>query len=211
MGAELARRVKVRLATLRLRPSQVDRMAELSVGFTRDLLAGRKSQPRQKGLQRLAEVLECDVGYLLLEQRVPRRTDGMSDIFPLLGRCEIGVWRTKSVHFLEMIGFPCPPREEYRPEHQGVYEVMDDHAVGLGIADGSRVQALEKQGMIEEGFIPVAGNIVVIERFKEDVAETSIAELSGDGSAIRRGASVEQRIESFEVRALVLTSTLRFL
>ncbi len=186
-------------------------MAELSVGFTRDLLAGRKNQPRPKGLQRLAEVLECDVGYLLLEQRIPRRIDGMSDIFPLLGRCEVGVWRVRSVLVPELIGFPCPPREEYRPEHQGVYEIVDDHAVGLGIASGSRVQALDRKGMVEEGFVPVAGTIVVIERWKDDLVETSIAELSGDGSASRRGAAGEQRIDVFEVRAIVLTSTLRFL
>lgn len=211
MSAELAKRIRERLSKMHLRPSQADRKAGLSLGFTRDLLAGRKEQPRRKGLQQLAAVLECDLGYLLLEQRVPRMIDGMSDTFQLLGYCEVGIWREERVPASSVIGYPCPPREQYPRHHQGVYEVLDDHALELGIVSGSRILVLSKEGMIEAGVIPAPGDAVVIERKRSDLVETTIVEVSSNSNVLRRiGGAVEQ-IAEFEIRAIVLISTMRFL
>jgi imidazoleglycerol-phosphate dehydratase len=64
-------RISSRLKALGISKFAAAVNAGLERGFINDLFIGRKSMPRGKTLQALAQALECDVGYLLGMQEEP--------------------------------------------------------------------------------------------------------------------------------------------
>lgn len=212
MGQKLLSRVRRRMAVLGLNNTQVDKQSGLPVGFTRDLLDGRKAQPREANLAKLAQALECDLEYLTLEQSAPRKFGVPEDGLPLLGSCRAGVFLEGVSEQESDIRTPFEPDPRYPAEYQGVYEVRDSHAAGLGIMPDSMIIALSYPGVIACE-LHHDDAVVVIGRTKDDVTEISIAKLrDGDsGSEAVRKADKETVIEGkWHVLALVLTSIKSF-
>ncbi|SOC37055.1 SOS-response transcriptional repressor LexA [Rhizobium subbaraonis] len=213
MGQKLLSRVRRRMAVLGLNNTQVDKQSGLPVGFTRDLLDGRKAQPREANLAKLAKALDCDVEYLMLEQSAPRKFGIPEDGLPLLGTCRAGVFLEAVPEQENDIRTPFEPDPRFPAEYQGVYEVRDSHAAGLGILQDSMIIVLSYPGMLAMSVSPDR-QIVVIGRTKDDVTEISIAQLREDYDpvyAVRNSGDKETIIEGkWDVLGLVLTSIKSF-
>lgn len=72
MPATLRERIKERLDTLNIYAREASRRAGFSLGYVGDILDGRSKSPEMSRLIRLADVLECDVAYLIGTQDTPR-------------------------------------------------------------------------------------------------------------------------------------------
>lgn len=209
MGYDLATRIKRRMRALGLKPSQLDKLASLSVGFTRDLLENRKAQPREKNLARIAEVLDCDVDYLLLKQRAPRIGAMPEDGLPLAGSLEVNAWRDPNKEPEEQSFVPFDPDPRFDERYQKAWDVRDNHALGHGITADSTVIGVELDGLFSHAAHPMRNNMVVISRQRNDLVEYSIAKLSDTElySAIRKGIKEEVfQHDEFEIEAVILLS-----
>ena len=69
---KLKQRIRERLDATRLSANKASRMAGLGISYANDLLTRPINNPDRKRLSQLAEVLECDVAYLLGEIDEPR-------------------------------------------------------------------------------------------------------------------------------------------
>lgn len=213
MGYDLSTRIQRRMDALGLKPSNLDQLAELSVGFTRDLLKNRKAQPREKNLARIAEVLDCDVDYLLLKQRAPRIGAMPEDGLPLKGSVEVGAWRDPNQEAAERSYVPFDPDPRFDEAYQVAFDVRDNHAAGLGIAADSTIIAVTTDGLFSMGTTPVRGNTAVISRKRGELVEYSIAKIGDTDlyTAIRKGAKEEVfRHDEFDIEAIVLLSVKDF-
>ena len=209
MGYDLATRIKRRMIAVGLKPSQLDKLAKLSVGFTRDLLENRKAQPREKNLARIAEVLDCDVDYLLLKQRAPRIGALPEDGVPLAGSVEVGSWRDPKPASDEQSYVPFDPDPRFDEEYQVAFDVRDSHAAAFGIPADSTVIVVTVDGLLDMSTHPQRGHMVVISRKKGDMKEYSIAKLGETElySAIRRTSKEEIFAhDEFEIEGVILLS-----
>lgn len=72
-GLELLRkRIRDRLAKLNMSANESSRRAGLGISYVNDLLAGKSKNPVSHRLEKLAQVLDCDLEYLTGEQDSPR-------------------------------------------------------------------------------------------------------------------------------------------
>jgi hypothetical protein len=198
---------------LGLKPSNLDQLAELSVGFTRDLLKNRKAQPREKNLARIAEVLDCDVDYLLLKQRAPRIGAMPEDGLPLKGSVEVGAWRDPNQEESDRSYVPFDPDPRFDEAYQVAFDVRDNHAIGYGIGADSTIIAVTADGLLNMATTPARGNMMVISRERGGLKEYSIAKLGDTDpyTAIRKGAKEEVfRHDEFDIEAIILLSVKDF-
>lgn len=174
MDSLIKRRISRRLAAMGLRASQADKLAGLSVGFTRDLLSGRKEQPRAAKLAQLAEVLDCDLDYLLLAQRSPRKGGVPDDGLVVAGICEAGVFREPG--FVPKFGSaPFDPSPDYPAESQAAYYVHGDHAAGYHLPDETMLISVSAEGTKSAGRDWKVGDTVIVEQSRD---QGSLVELT---------------------------------
>lgn len=213
MSEELRTRIRNRLSELDLKPAQLDKAAGLSVGYTLDFLSGRKRQPRAKNLERIAEVLDCDLAYLLLEQKTPRKGELPTDGLMLAGNCAVGVWRSTGDVDAELVRTAYERDPRFPDDPQAVYFVQDGHAAGLGIPQDSYLTTVLVDGM--KSLRPAKANdVVVIVRYQDKLIEISVARLkmvNGKLSAIRKGEKKQETVTDFDIEAIVLTATKNFM
>lgn len=191
---ELAKRIETRIAALGLNPAKLDKLAGVATGFTYDLMAGRKAQPRIANLERIARALECSLDFLLYG-RSPETT-AVQDV-PLLGYCEEDAWRSKPVTPSKS---GCSPDPRFPADLQQAYEVRDGHAAEHGIPQGEIVITLSANGMAIVGITPGYGDLVVATRTEGGRAETRLLFLDGP----------EPPAHGFDIEGLVLASVRRF-
>jgi hypothetical protein len=182
-ATNLAGRVEKRAKELGLSLSRVDQLAGLTSGFTRDLIVGRKGEPRLTNIQRLAAALGCSTDYLVhgREER-----DGMQNqTVHAVGFCERDAWRRR-------------PREETRwdsgilpdirhsSDDQIAWEVRDGHATGLGIEKGAFVICLSAAAMKRLGIEARVGDVAVVAVSNGELEETFITRLDGEAPHEKR-------------------------
>lgn len=176
MSELLKARIQERLSTLDLDVFEAERRAGVKRGFIYELLNGKKETIRPKALPPIADALDCDVGYLTGEQTEPRRGQPIGRSMRLAGIAEAGVWRDPEVQSpLPEVELAVLPDPRYDPAKVQLFLVRDDHAAGLGIADGSYVFVLTGEGEnVREG------DIVLAKRVAEDGrTELSVRVLTG--------------------------------
>lgn len=204
----IARRVRLRMAACGLNAHQADKKAGLTPGFTADLIGGRKVQPRPAHMAKLAEALECDLEYLMLYQRAPRKGGIPEDGLPMLGVCEPGVWREEMPGPAESTPSPYEPDPRYAEEDQGVYTVRGPHAEPLGLQSETVLIALLKDGISKTGYAFKPGDIVVIRRGQgKNLFERSVGQVetkAEDKISIRRASG--EPADDGEIEALALTA-----
>ena len=66
-------RLAERLHAVRKSGREVSRAAGYGLSYVNDIIAGKSKEPAEKRLEAVADVLECDVGYLLGRQEKPRK------------------------------------------------------------------------------------------------------------------------------------------
>jgi hypothetical protein len=191
---ELSKRIEARILALDINPRKLDKMAGVASGFTYDLLAGRKSQPRIANLERIALALECSLDFLLYGRNVP--VSPVQDL-PLVGYCEDDAWRSKPV-VLAKSG--CAPDPRFPADLQQAFEVRDGHAAVHGVSSGETVVTLTANGMAIVGITPGYGDLVVVTRREGDRFETRLLSLEGPESILGRT----------DIEGLVLASVRRF-
>lgn len=197
----MADRIEKRMKERGLNRTTLDKAAGLTTGFTRDLMAGRKSQPRVGNLERLAAALECPLDYLLngdndhepLEETTQNAV--IAEVM-LVGYCEFDAWRGngKSVEPTKSGCFPDP---RFAPEHQVAYEVRDDHAEAHGVSQGETIIALSAKGMTAIGITPGYGDLVVSTRNEGQRSETTLLLLSGSHEGVRIDGLVLSAVRKF--------------
>lgn len=169
MENEIRDRVVTRLAELGLKPSSFELRAALEAeGFNGtylyELVAGRKKGIPRTKIARLAKVLKVDPEYLTgqIEEIGIAAGPGVK----IVGICEAGAWREPSIVTLK--GPAISPDPRVSAESQVAYLVRGNHAENLGIGDASII-------VIGKGVIPRSGEIVAVERTREDgTKETSL-------------------------------------
>ncbi len=77
----LAQRIKARLDALGLAEREASRRAGFGVSYVGDIIHGRSKEPATPRLMKLAQVLECDLDYLIGRQATARRVSGESRSF----------------------------------------------------------------------------------------------------------------------------------
>lgn len=195
-------RIEERMQALGLNRTTLDKAAGLATGFTRDLMAGRKAQPRIGNLERLAAALECPLDYLLNGESAAKPTEeapGKSTIpeVMIVGYCDAGSWRdnAKSV---EPTKSGCYPDPRFAPQHQVAYEIRDGHGAEHGVAQGEVVIALSAEGMGAVGITAGYGDLVVGTQRKSGMSQTKLLLLSGPSH------------DDVEIDGLVLAAVRRF-
>lgn len=192
-------RIEKRMRERGLNRTALDKEAGLVTGFTRDLLTGRKAQPRIGNLERLAAALDCPLHYLL------NGDSGASDHAPakstitevmLVGYCEFDAWHGKGKP-VEPTKSGCFPDPRFAPEHQEAYEVRDGHAESHGVSQGETVIVLSAAGMASIGITPGYGDLVVSTRDEGQRSETTLLLLSGPHESIRIDGLVLSAVRKF--------------
>lgn len=159
MSNPMRTRIAAHLATMGLTPaSQPIKDALVAQGFNKtylyEFMSGRKNTIAPKSLPALAKALGVSVGYI----------DGSDhpisqNQIKIGGICEEGAWRAPTE--------PTEGRASYLPDtrvdpsQQVAYLVRGNHAASLGIVEGS-------VAIIGVGLMPRAGEIVLIERTRDD-------------------------------------------
>lgn len=178
MSDLLRDRVKARLDTLNINPFEAARRAGFERGYVNDLLIGKKISMREKSLAKLADALECDPGYLLGRQAVPSRQIGSCGI-PLAGIAEANAWRRADDPGVPDTPIPISPDPRFDPERIQLYLIRGDHAGGIGATDGSVIAVLTNAGPYRDG------DVVLVERLRDDERELSIRVISGGALSAR--------------------------
>lgn len=174
----VARRIRLRLKALGLNIKKAEEQAELTNGFVRDLLSGRKTQPRPSHLAKLANVLDCDLEYLMLYQRAPRKDGIPEDGLPILGLIEEGAWREAKVVDESFPTSPYDPEPRFPADHQAVFILAGKSSEAFGIVEDEVVITLLAAGVeaIGRPFKPL--DIVVINRERApSMRERSLAQV----------------------------------
>lgn len=70
---DLPSRLRERLKALRIFEREASRRAGFSPSYVGDLITGRSKNPELSRIQKLADVLDCDLDYLMGNSDVPRR------------------------------------------------------------------------------------------------------------------------------------------
>lgn len=181
----LRARIRDRLDALGLNPFDAAKRAGAERTFLNDLLIGKKDTIRQAAIPKVAEVLDCDPEYLIGAQATPRRSPTeppksapltASTSVPLVGIAEMGTWRVAGMSGPPQ-AIPLPHDPRYPAAAQVAYLLRGDHAGGLGVTDGSILQAVLGSDCRD-------GDVVLFRRTREiDGAreeEITIRRVSGD-------------------------------
>ena len=200
------------MIALNLKATQVDKLAGLAVGYTRDFLDGRKTQPRAGKLAQLAEALDCDLDYLLMLQPAPRKGAMPEDGLMMIGVCEADTWRREASVDEAIHPTPYEADPRFPADEQSVFEVRDTHAIGWGIPQDAIVIVRRTEGH-DGSYSPSHGDLVVVARYNEDLIELSIGRLedkNGKLSVVRSSQKKTEVIDDVHVEGLILTSIKHF-
>jgi hypothetical protein len=171
-------RIRERLDALNLNPFEAARRIPAERAFLNDLLIGKKKTIRSNALHRVAEVLDCDTGYLMGAQDMPRRAappqasperpDSAPLTVALAGVAEAGAWRSPPRSGPPQ-ALPLAPDPRFPAASQGAFLIRGDHAAWLGAGDGSVILAVTGAGYRD-------GDVVLIRRTRksEDGPEEEI-------------------------------------
>lgn len=208
MENQIARRVRIRLSATGLNVKQAEEKAGLTGGFVRDLLNGRKSQPRPAHLEKLAKVLDCDLDYLMLYQRAPRKGAIPEDGLPFVGVVEAGAWRSVKRDAGESGTSPYEADPRFPPDDQMIFAVRGKDYAGIGVPEDTALVALNPTGIEAAGRAYKPRDILIINQTRNaSLVERSLAEVvstSGEEPLIRRLDGGDLDCE-WSVEALVLT------
>ncbi|QDC00368.1 helix-turn-helix transcriptional regulator [Mesorhizobium sp. 8] len=174
----VARRIRLRLEAVGLNIKKAEETAELKNGFVRDLLSGRKAQPRPSHLAKLANVLDCDLEYLMLYQRAPRKDGIPEDGLPIYGVIEEGAWREAKEMAKSFPTSPYDPEPRFPSEHQCVFIVKGESSEAFGIVEDEVVITLLASGIeaIGRPFKPL--DVVILNRQRNSsLHERSLAQV----------------------------------
>lgn len=188
----LATRVEARMLELGLNRTKLDKMAGLATGFTRDLVAGRKEQPRIDNIERLATALQCSVNYLLHGKPDFETRDEVM----LVGYCDADAWRSDG-KAVEPKKSGCAPDPRFARQYQVAYEIRDGHAAENGVSQGEVVIALSAEGMAIVGITPGYGDLVVSTERNNGLSQTTIRLLSGPNPDIEIDGLVLEAVRRF--------------
>ena len=174
---DMAGRVEKRAKELGLNLSRIDQQAGLAVGFTRDLVARRKGEPRLKNIQRLAEALRCSTDYLVHGK--DDSVGSQSITVRAVGFCERDVWRKRPG---DDRGWDSEilPDVRHPPGDQIALEVRDGHAAAFGIEKGALVICLSADAMKRHGIEARTGDVAVVAVRNGELEETFITRLGED-------------------------------
>lgn len=169
----LRARIRERLDALAMNPFEAATKAGQNRHFLSDLLIGKKNSLRQSSFPDLAEVLDCDVEYLIGSQASPRRVMA-GEPTGIAGVAELDVWRPQSHTPVGNLTIGTDPR--YPPENQAVYRVRGAHANWLGMADGDYLVTLLDKSVRD-------GDVILFRRRREGKEEEVTARKVEDGHA----------------------------
>lgn len=156
----IADRVRERLETLGLSGAEADRRTDVSHGYISDLLRGRKKAPRGDTLVRLADVLDCDPGYLIGSQDAPRivhRNGGST----LSGTIEAGAWRDPAGDVAAGRKTHLLPDRRYPPENQAHFIVRGDGLMPFAIPNEAFLTAVPVASTRQGAGVLLDGDLVV--------------------------------------------------
>ncbi len=205
----VSRRIRIRMEAMGLNVHRAEEMAELSNGFVRQLLSGRKTQPRPSHLAKLANVLDCDLEYLMLYQRAPRKGGIPEDGLPVYGVIEEGTWREIKETAKSYPTSPYEADPRFPLEHQCVFIVKGQGSGAFGIVEDEVVISLLASGIEEVGRQLKPLDIVVLNRRRSDtLQERSLAQVvsvAGDKINLRRsdGSPIDGK---WEIEGLAVTT-----
>jgi SOS-response transcriptional repressor LexA len=176
----LRERVAERLAALDINAFEAARKAGLERGFINDILQGKKHSVRGHNLVALAEVLQCDVGYLAGSLATPRGfrmvTDAAGGHLPLVGTVEAGTFREPDLDGPAMpVAIPTDP--DYPATAQAAYRVAGDSMNIKGVEPGMVLATIDADAWVQKHGRIADGRLVVVKRIKGGNVETSIKEL----------------------------------
>ena len=194
MRPSLKIRVERRLHELGITPAEATRRGRLSRTLIYDILDGRKTNVRSDNAVKLAEALDCDVGYIIGTQDEPRLSPdaGGGDEAKLVrvyGDVAAGVWNESTS---DGIFHPDQPSEW--DVHPPVPFVPDARFKGLR-QFAVRVQGHSINRVIPDGYFAVCvpysqarssnqdGDVVVVERIRGGLRESTIKRLRRRGNA----------------------------
>lgn len=201
MQSELGARIEQRIQELGTNSRQVEKASGLSIGFIRDLIEGRKKDATLGNLEKVANVLDCDIEFLAGIQKTPRRKGGNHFPLQFLGTCE-AAWRDK-------VGGPQPsapptlgPDPRYPLENQGFYDVRDNHAAGFGIPEDSIVVAYTGAQVDKLR----DGDIATISRENGELRQTLIVKIKQENGKIiplRSNSEDPEIADNWNLEALI--------
>lgn len=185
MSELLRQRIKGRLDVLGITQFDAALKAGLKRNFLYEFLSMkdgeyRKDQIRKAALPALAEALDCDVEYLTLEQKTPRR-DGQPERVTLAGIAEAGAWRSLDATPPQAaLAIELDPR--FPAEIQEVYSVIDQHASALGVAAGAVLIAANAEKMLDWGRGVRQGDVVLVEHKQGNLRELTVRKVASGPS-----------------------------
>jgi len=187
-------RVERRLHELGITAAAATRRGRLSRTLIYDILDGRKTNVRSDNAIKLAEALDCDVGYIIGTQEEPRLPpDGGSgggvNLVRFYGDVAAGIWNESAPY-----GLYHPDQPSDWDVHPPVPFVPDARFRGLG-QFAVRVQGHSINREIPDGYFAVCvpysqarpsiqdGDLVVVERIRGNLRESTIKRVRRRGHA----------------------------
>lgn len=157
--------------------------ADLKRTYVQDLLAGKKANVSGSALVALSKVLQCSPEYLVLGQaEMAAAKDGK---IPIIGICQIGMWRENGVHLDHPDGIVAKV-PEYPTDVCVAFIVNGSGAEDIGILPQSIVIGVPPA--VRRGRERIEdGDVVVIRRHRPEVEQSEVS--------IRKVARIGNRIE----------------
>lgn len=160
MALSVGERVQARIAELHTNSAEVARKAGLERTFVHDLISGRKKTVTAEALISLALALNCLPEELVGKRGIiPRDSFGNVEI---IGVVEPDVWRGSMPRNLGSIS-----TVENVNDSLKAFVTRGNDAMPLGVRDGSAL-------IVEMGHPPHFGDLVVVERTREELREYSL-------------------------------------
>lgn len=220
--SDLRERVQERLNVLGINPFEAARRANLERGYVNDILQGKKKTVRGPYLVALAEVLACDIEYLLGARDTPRpfrvvdrRSPGYLKV---AGTVEAGVYRDAAAAIAEeRVGLPADP--EFPQDAQLAYRVAGDSMNLRGVEPGMILACVKTEawtsikGRLRDGLL-----VIVRRSMGGEADETTCKEFrrAEDGAVelVPRSTNpkhlpilVPPSTDGIEIEAVVLAAT----
>src|SRR6185312_15884567 len=90
----LIARIRARMAELDTNAAQVSKDARLGSTAVSDILSGKNKNPSVGVVKAVAQILKCDLSYLVGDQEYPRQVvEVLSRSIPIIGTVEAGAFR----------------------------------------------------------------------------------------------------------------------
>ena len=118
-------RIRERLAATGISARDASLKADLSDSFVKNILSGKTKSPKAENIALLADVLRCDIDYILGRQALPH-IDKLPDFakLPVVGQVEAGVWRESTLYAQSEREISVPQDERFSHLERYVVEVV---------------------------------------------------------------------------------------